>query len=1090
MPKFEGVQQQILLEQSKNQLVSAGAGSGKTTVMIEKLSNMIINDGVDVDSLLVVTFTVLAATEMKERLIEKLKQKLLEVQEDKKAEILNLIDSIKIASIDTIDGFASKTIKKYFYKLNISPNIEIISDNTRDYYLTRAMRKTIKEFEKNVDEVNLMIDLFGGNRRNLDSVEEMILSNYYNVVNLKDYEAFLNNAEQEYVDSIKSEKVVNDYICKRTELLKQKIIYGFSAFDKDVQNILNDFVGELNKFNRYTSVVSNLNNLYSIQIPTFTTKQINENCGLKELKKDFKDFVSFKEMFQKNCIDENFGDKNEKIVEYLAIFVKLLKNFIKNYNSLKEKNNLIDFNDLNRLMLKLLDFDDVKSELQNKYKYIFVDEYQDVNPLQDELITLLTSEQTKLFMVGDVKQSIYGFRGASPEWFLGKYKNFKSGEDLGIAYDMNVNFRSSPKVLNFVNEVFANLMTEEAADIAYKRDAMIEPKRDDITDGKVKLTFVCNKQDNVLASGVYSVKEDAKNEYKTKLNPQALLVLKTITELIGTDFYDAKINAVRKMTYGDIAILVRTEKDEATIGLIELLKECNIPLNLNNKLDVQASEGIRLILSILKCVSKTADDVDYLSAFIALTNLTIDDIVALRDKEKSLLENLKDSTLSEVKYGFKKLNEIELKSCATTNTDLIRFILNDLRLKYFLLTMENGQKELNTIEEFLNKISVVEDGLGLSEFVEIVESNVSKAGDFLSRDQEDSVTIQTIHKSKGLEYPVVIMFNTSKLFSYLTEHEGINFDTDLGFGVDYFDTAKRIKQNSLTKLAINLKNREKGYKEELRLLYVAFTRAKNQLYVFGSYSQTAFKDKDFSKTSFGNMILSCFADRIQEGVVELKNCEIELVDEVEALSVNIENNTSEVKMFEEFSYDNQEKFGIAFKNTVTGLNSKKSQEIKFSAKEWLKPNSQYSSLEDKAKIGTHYHNALEKLDFNNEYVKNTDFEDVDYSKIEKTHSVLRELTKDAVKLHKEADFEMYVPYCELVESEIQDKVLVQGVVDLIIEREKDIDIVDYKFSSLKIDVLKEKYAEQLALYKKAVESAFNKPVKNTYIYSINTGELE
>ena len=226
MPKFEGVQQQILLDKNKNQLVSAGAGSGKTTVMIEKLSNMIINEGISVDSLLVVTFTVLAAAEMKDRLIEKLKQKILEVNEDKKAEILNIIDAVKTASIDTIDGFASKTIKKYFYKLNISPNIEIISDNTRDYYLTKAMSKTLKEFEKNVDEVNLMIDLFGGNRRNLDAVEDLILSNYYNVVNLKDYESFMNNVEQEYVDSIKSEKVVNDYICKNVELLKLKIIYN------------------------------------------------------------------------------------------------------------------------------------------------------------------------------------------------------------------------------------------------------------------------------------------------------------------------------------------------------------------------------------------------------------------------------------------------------------------------------------------------------------------------------------------------------------------------------------------------------------------------------------------------------------------------------------------------------------------------------------------------------------------------------------------------------------------------------------------------------------------------------------------------
>ena len=238
------------------------------------------------------------------------------------------------------------------------------------------------------------------------------------------------------------------------------------------------------------------------------------------------------------------------------------------------------------------------------------------------------------------------------------------------------------------------------------------------------------------------------------------------------------------------------------------------------------------------------------------------------------------------------------------------------------------------------------------------------------------------------------------------------------------------------------------------------------------------------------MILSCFADKLTDGVVELKNCEIELIDEVESLAFEQDEIENNVEMYKTFSYGNEEKFSIAFKNSVTGLNSQQSQQNKFSSKDWLKTDTQYSSNEDKAKIGTHYHTALEMLDFVTEYNKNTDFEDVDYSKIEKAHAVLSGLVQGSIKLHKEADFEMYVPYCELVESNVEDKVLVQGVVDLIIERDKDIDIVDYKFSNLKIDVLKEKYSEQLALYKKAVESAFNKPVTNTYIYSINTGELK
>lgn len=1086
MSKFEGVQQQVLLDEFSNQLVSAGAGSGKTTIMIEKLANLIINQGVNVDNLLVVTFTVLSAGEMKERLVEKLKDKLNDSSVDK-TKILQLIEDVKTASIDTIDGFSSKTIKKYFYKLDISPNIEIVSDNTRDYYLTRAMKKTIKDFEKNTDKVNLFIDLFGGNRRNLDAVEDMLISNYYNVINLDDYEAFLIEAENEYKDSIKSEKFLNDVIVKNVDTIKKQIIYNISLFESPIQNTLKDFVCKLESFNKNLNLISNLNQLYSLEFPKFSAKEYSNNIGLKELILDVKVLKELKEKLEKNCINENFEEKNAKILEYLPYFIDLLKNFIKNYNSLKNKNNVIDFNDLNRLMLKLLSFDDVKNELQNKYRYIFVDECQDINPLQDKLINSLVGASTKLFMVGDVKQSIYGFRGASPELFLNKYKNLKADNSMGMAYDMNVNFRSSPKVLNFVNQVFEKLMTEQSADINYKQDAMIEPKRDDIINGKVKLTFVNSHVDKTVATGIYSVKNDSANVKDITYKSQALVVLKTITELIGSEFYDAKLNKIRRLTYGDIAILVRGEKDDACLNLITLLKDCNIPLNVNNKLDIESSEGIKLILSILKCVNKTADDVDYLSTFMTLTDLTIDDIVKIRNKEKSLFENLIDNIdIEEIKFGFEVLEKIKNASYTRTNSCLIRYILNDLKLKYFFLRMENGDKELNKIEEFLNKISLVEDGLGLSEFVEVIESNVSKSSDFNTQDKEDSVTIQTIHKSKGLEYPVVILYNASKTFSYLTEHDGINFDADLGLGFDYFDTVERTKSYSLTKFAINLKNREKGYKEELRLLYVAFTRAKNQLYVIGSYSPNALKDKEFNKTSFGNMLLNCFADVVEEGFVSLKNCDIELIDNVEEFNAVTESKNQEIEMYKEFNYPHQDKFNIPLKNSVTSLNS---QMQEYKVKVEFKTDRQYQVQEDLALKGTHYHTALEKLDYLKPYEQITNFEDVDYEKIKKAHQVLGELIKNSVNHYKEEDFEMYVPYCEVANSDIHDKVLIQGVVDLIIERENYIDIVDYKFSNLKIGSLKQKYFEQLNLYKKAVENAFAKPVKNTFIYSINSGEL-
>ena len=1081
------IQQDILDSANKNQLVSAGAGSGKTTVMIQKIANLILSS-VPIENLLVVTFTVLAAGEMKDRLINKLKEELITSDDNRKQFIIDSIEKIKTASIDTIDGFSSKTIKKYFYALNVAPNMEIISDTTRDYYLSKAMKNTLDKYSISDDRINVLLDFYGGNSRNFDKLKELLISSYYNIINIENFEDFLNESKEEYKDSVKSEYYLNQYLCLTIGLAKQKIMYDYSSVSNDLQKLLKDYLNDLDKFSEALSFKSNLMTLNRLQFEKVNTRKFKD-VDLTNINDAIGDIQNLQKLFKENLIDENYEEKNQKIYNYFEFFLELLRDFIKNYQNYKEKNNFIDFNDLNRLMLKLLDNLEIRKELQEKYLYVFIDEYQDVNPLQDSLMSKLVGEKTKLFMVGDVKQSIYGFRGASPEWFIKKYDGIKSGDINGEVFDMNINFRSNPKILNFINEVFSNLMTKKLADIDYKNDAMIEPMRDDIVDDKVKILLVKQKDEKVLESGIYSVKNHKQIEPIDESKKQALLVTKTITDLIGKEFYDANLKQVRKLGYKDFAILTRSEKDKDTTELINLLRDCSIPVNLNNKLDIDASEGIKCILSILKCVSGTADDVDLLATFMSLTNMTIDDLIQIRDKEFSLYENLKSNMNKEfVKTGFDAINDIREKSYVSTNSELFRYILNEKRLKYYILQKQNGKRELSLIYEFLNKLSPLENGLGLAEFIEIVETNMNSESDFKTQDNEDSVTIETIHKSKGLEYPVVILYNAGKRFPYLTDHDGINFNTDIGLGMYYFDVENRRKTNSLTKLAIKIKNSIKGYKEELRLLYVALTRAKNKLFIVGEYSENKLKENDISKSSYSNLILSCFADKITGDNNEFGNCVIELVDELSFTDLKKQEFSKEVELLgQDFTYEHIDKFNISLKNSVTGINSQKVQETGYKVSQILKPDTQYEQG-DRALIGTLYHSALEKLDFTIPYVKNTDFEQVDYSLIEKAHETISQVCKNA-KLKKEADFMLYIPYNEIVESEITDKVLVQGVVDLIVEHEDYIDIVDYKFSNLKINVLKEKYAEQLKLYKLAVEKAFNKPVKNTFIYSIKTGEL-
>ena len=1090
MKKFEGVQFEILNSIDKNQLVSAGAGSGKTTVMIEKISNLILNDGVDIESLLVVTFTVLAAGEMKDRLIAKFEEEIASASDERKTHLTELIEKVKIASIDTIDGFSSKTIKKYFYELEISPNIEIISDATREYFLSSAINSTLNAYAED-EKLNIMLDLFGGNKRNLLPIKELILSTYEKVINIGDYEKFLQDSLKQYEDPIICENIINLHIANKVEKLRKEIMESYSMFDTNVQTKLSGLIEQLGGLDLRIMFATNLKTLRQISQPEFERKEISSNEGLKDLNKQISEFFEFKQELEKNIIDDEFLEKNQKIIEYLTIFLEILNKFIKNYNKIKEKNNLIDFNDLNRLMLKLLKNDKIKQDLQNKYKYIFVDEYQDVNPLQDELISSLVGENSKLFTVGDVKQSIYGFRGASPEWFLKKYNSIKTQQVEGSAFDMNVNFRSNPKILEFINETFSKLMTVKSSGIDFLKDAKIEPKREDIVDGKVEIMLVPSSSEQTVAQGVYSVKNHSVEPEIDEKVSEAMMVANLITNLVGTEFYDAKSKRNRIMTYGDISVLTRSDVDEHIQILVEKLQECGIPVSSSSKLQLDKCEAVKLIMSILKCVTNIADDVDYLAAFMALTDLDIDDVVELRNKDKSFYENLLDNIDNEqVSVGFAVLEKIKQNSYVKSNSDLIKSILNEQKIKYFILRKENGEKQLKLLEKFVNNLTPLENDLSLCEFIEVVESSAGKNGKVENVDADNSVIIQTIHKSKGLEYPVVILYNSSKILSFTREHESIAFNADIGLGVDYFDTANRQKSNGVVKYAIKLKNFEKGYKEELRLLYVALTRAKNKLYITGNYSKTLLKEKEFKHNCFMNMLLSCYKDKLENGENNFEYCNITFLEEVEVLNEHRQISFVGCEQKDTaFSYPNKEKFVIPLKNTVTGLNSEQVQQSKFETKAVIDCGFQHSNLEDKALVGTHYHAALEKLDFNTPFVQTTNFEDVDYKKIKKAHEIISKLTKNAIKIKKEAEFMMYVPHSMVVEGGVQDKILIQGVVDLLIEEDDGFVIVDYKFSSLPIHALKQKYAEQLALYKQAVELAFNKKVKQTIIYSINTGEM-
>ena len=329
---FKGVQHDILTSTNNAVLVSAGAGSGKTTVMIEKIADLIINQNVPVNSLLVVTFTVLAAEEMKERLIEKLKS-VLTTSPDKER-ILNLIEQVKTASIDTIDGFSSKTIRKYFYTLEINPNIEIISDATRDYYITRAMKKTLDDYEANTQNFEQLLDIFGGDSRNLNTLNRLIVDIYYKLINIEDYNQFLMDALNEYKTDEHCVNFLKDKILNTINYAKKLAQGGFSALDETLQKLCLNFIDQLNKFNSDDNLKALLKKLKETTCPELRGKK---NCD--EVKTAIKLVKDLEKKMQTEGIDESYDIKNAEIYEYLTNFLEILTAFMQNYKQIKQKNN-------------------------------------------------------------------------------------------------------------------------------------------------------------------------------------------------------------------------------------------------------------------------------------------------------------------------------------------------------------------------------------------------------------------------------------------------------------------------------------------------------------------------------------------------------------------------------------------------------------------------------------------------------------------------------------------------------------------------------------------------------------------------------
>lgn len=1088
-------QEEVLLNDKKNMLVSASAGSGKTYIMIKYITKLICENKIPVKDFLVLTFTKAAATEMKERLLKSLKEK----GEDEF--IIEQIDALSVANISTIHSFCEKNLKKYANLLGISENFTIADENYSQKIRQNAFDVSFKKFnEQNFEEYFELISNFKNDKNKVKD----ILFEIENLVNsVADKDQFLNDNEknsERYFDS------ATDFLFSDC---KNKIKSALESVEK---LHVDDFYFVLSKS---LSKILNSKDIYELSIACkefsfpYLPKRKEVGDEIVDNLNSIKDSINkvVKNIEELNLDNDEVVD-NQKHAYLEKILIKLFRIYENEENEIKKSQNILDFYDLEKYM-KILS---VQENLFSSLKFVFVDEYQDTNKVQERIIKNV-AKNCNFVAVGDVKQGIYGFRLASSEIFLRDVTDFQNEKDSTVKY-LKSNFRSNKNVLNFVNDVFKVCMTKETCGVDYKNTAMLDGVSPFIDDGEKTIYIDLLKKNEIEKEElpeVYSVK-NANLYFDNQNLVQIEDVKRRINEVMSSQISDD--NKLRKCRYSDIAILSR--KRDSLFNQLEIyLQKSGVPIISNSRSFLLDEPEIKVLLSYLKIALNADDDVSMLSILLSgLSDITLQQIVDQKTKsDLSLCEIVKDDKNKIFENFNKFLNEFKF--------DVLVFGIRKAFLKLFAKTNYrayvnekiNHSKINLFIDKFLNEISASDfefDLAGLINYFETVEITVTSEVSAI----EDAVLLTTIHNSKGLEYPIVFLIGCDQSLKKSQPKADVEINEKFGLGVKFYDKDNNHEVETVKMKAIKNFESKKDFEEELMIFYVALTRAKNRLYLFGNIKDSIFEKYDIKDCdSYFELIFYALpkikAMFLENNFYEDKNMEIAYIEDVENIDIenkqNFDNMQINPKIQEKilnylnFSYKIDEKLNFRLKESVTSLNNKDVEDVlsKYSNENFVFSS---SSIE----IGNAYHLVLKVLDFskissmddlNREIENNRDMlkeciELIDKKILLNNILLLRQFTDDAV-VYKEKEFIMKDKISNLIENtSLDDEILVQGVIDLFVVKNNEIILIDYKYSNANSEkYLIDKYKNQIKLYKKALENAQNLKVGASFLLSLRKNKL-
>lgn len=1017
-----------IYDKGHNIIVSAGAGSGKTAVLSERVIEN-LKSGMSIKEVLLLTFTKAASLEMKTRIRNKIKKNPSLSKE------LSLIDE---AYITTFDSFALSIVKKYHYILNISPNVSII-----DGSLIRIKKKEIltnifdKYYENRNEKFLKLISDFC--IKDDKEIFESILS-IYSKIDLKyNKNEYLDNYINEYFNINRINNDIKDYeklLMSKFEELDYLIEDMSYYIDSDYITNLRLSVSNLMSSKTYDEIVSNL----SVEIPRLPKGSTDEVKEKKELINDvIKNIKSL-------CIYKNREEIMSSILstkEYKEVIIDILKDFDEYVMAYKYENDIYEFTDIANLAIKLVKENvSVKEELKNSFKEIMIDEYQDTNDLQEILINMISNNN--VYMVGDIKQSIYRFRNANPDIFKEKYNKY-SNHIGGEKIDLNKNFRSREEVLNNINLLFNKVMDESIGGADYiKSHQMIFGNKSYINKGKTLQNYDFE---------LYSYMYDKKSEY-SKEEIEAFIIAKDILSKVKGNYqiFDKDTSVLRNAEYSDFVILMdRTTNFDLYKKIFLYL---GIPLELYKDETMNEDTDIIVLNNLIKFTIKLDTgiydkELEYLFTSVMRSFLC-------ESTDEKIFDTIKNKTILTSPLA-NKVRKIKLNN--KSSYEIINDLINEFDFYNKLITIGNESASSVKLNSILSNAKTTSSiGYDINSFSEYLDNVIKEKIDIkytIHSGVSNSVKIMTIHKSKGLEFPICYFSGLYKPFNISDIKEKFTYSNKYGIITPYFDEGvaetiyKHLLKNDYLKEEIS---------EKIRLFYVALTRAKEKMILVMPYEEIV-NGKESDLVS--NVVRSKYKSLLDI----VSSTLVSLTKYVTVIDYNKSGITKDYSLLIKKDF----KSGIEKSTEVLNVNELLVENETLIDKHYSKENNKLitSDVKKNMKFGKYVHEVLEYFDLKKK----------DYSYI-----------KDEFIKNKIISFSNLPIFDNVNEANIfheyefiytLNNTKYHGVIDLMLEYPSHIDIIDYKLS----DVTDINYISQLNGYKEYISSITKKPV-NVYLYSI------